>query len=75
MAAVGARALSVGVADLGGRAFLICCTVAGNVVVEMADTTQLTLPIPGAGIYEFNWSVIEVISSGTTATATYYNLY
>lgn len=74
-AAVGCTALTPGVADIGGRAFFISCTVAGNVTVLFANTTQLTMALPGPGVYEFNWAIIEVLTAGLTATATYYNLY
>lgn len=73
--AIGATAITPGVATIGGRAFFISCTVAGNVTVEFSDTSQLTMAIPAAGLYEFNWAVIEVLTGGLTATATYYNLY
>lgn len=72
-----ATAMTVGTTYPQGRALLISCTVAGNVVVTLADTTgdNITVALPSAGIYEFNWAVIKIVTSGTSATATYYNLY
>lgn len=71
-------ALVVGTAVTGssiGRALLISCTSSGNVVVQFQDGTQATIALPAAGIYEFNWVVNLIVTSGTTATATYYNLF
>lgn len=58
-----------------GRALLISCTVSGTVIATLADGVSiLTVTLPAAGIYEFNWAVTNV-SASSTATATYYNLY
>lgn len=55
------------------RAFRINCTVAGNVVVTLADGSSETIAAPvGYSIYPF--AVTQVVSAGTTATATYANL-
>lgn len=72
-----ATLMSVGSTYQQGRALLISCTVSGNIVVQLADTTgdNITVALPSAGVYEFNWAVTQIVSSGTTATATYYNLY
>lgn len=74
-AALGCLPLTPGVAGNAGRAFFIDCTGPGIVIVEFADTTQLTMHLQAAGVYEFNWSIIEVLSGGLTATASFYNLY
>lgn len=58
-----------------GRALLIDCTALGTVKVGFPDGSTLTVHVPAAGIYEFNWAVNQVYATGTSATATYYNLY
>lgn len=72
-----AVAMSVGTLYQQGRALLISCTVSGNVVIQLADTTgdNITVALPSAGVYEFNWAATKIVTSGTTATATYFNLY
>lgn len=72
-----ATAMTVGTVYQQGRALLIVvgASGAGNVVVQFPDSTTLTIAVANATTYEFNWSIIEIVSSGTTATATYYNLY
>lgn len=59
-----------------GRALLIVvgASGAGNVVVKLADGSSVTIAVANATTYEFNWAVIQITTSGTTATATYYNL-
>lgn len=57
-----------------GRALLISATVSGTVVATLASGFVVTVTIPSAGIYEFNWAVTN-ISNTSGATATYYNLY
>lgn len=69
--------LSVGTAvAVPGRALLIVVGASGtgNVVVQLSDSTTVTIAVANATTYEFNWAVTEIVSSGTTATATYYNL-
>lgn len=69
----GEVAMTVGTAYPAGRSLKINCTVAGNVTVTYADASTgvwraevgiMTLPI----------AVTKVNTSGTTATATYFNL-
>lgn len=71
-----AAALVVGTPVVPGRALLIVvgATGAGNVVVQLSDGTSVTIAVANATTYEFNWAVNQITSSGTTATATYYNL-
>lgn len=57
------------------RAFLANITASGNATVTMNDGTTVILAFPSAGIYEFNWSVIGVLSAGLTATGTFYALF
>jgi hypothetical protein len=70
-----AQAASVGTTYLAGRALHIICTVAGNVVVQFPDATTLTTAVANNTVYEYNWAVNQIVTSGTTATATYYILY
>jgi hypothetical protein len=74
----GAVALTVGVAATPLRAVGVLATVAGNVTFQFPDGSTLTLPVygsPSAPIWQiFPFAVTEILSSGTTATATYYNL-
>jgi hypothetical protein len=56
-----------------GISFLVICTVAGNVKVGMADGSTLTIPV-AVGLTQLPWSVAQVFVTGTTATATYFNM-
>lgn len=69
-----ATAMTVGTVYPAGRAVIISCTVTGNIVVKLADGSTMTLAVP-VGLLEFTWASIGIVTSGTTATATYYNLY
>jgi hypothetical protein len=57
-----------------GRQLLINCTVAGNVKVKFSDASTLTIPV-AEGLTVLPWAVIQVYVTGTTATATYTNLF
>ena len=69
----GAYALTVGTPALPGRVFAVICTTAGNVAVQFADGSTLTVPV-ATGLTLLPFMVAQVLSSGTTATATYANL-
>lgn len=56
-----------------GRAIVIQCSVAGNVVLKFPDSTTITLAAQANTLYELNWAIVQVVSA--TATATYNNLY
>lgn len=56
-----------------GRHFGVHCTVAGNVTVVFKNGTTLAWPVAVGGTI-FPWAVIGVKVTGTTATASYYNL-
>lgn len=56
-----------------GRAIQIVCTVAGNVELQMAGGGLCTVPVP-TGLTVLPYAVTEVLSTLTTATATYGNL-
>ena len=71
-AASSAVAYTVGVAiPLGGKALLINCTGAGSAVIQFQDGSTVTVNL-AVGLYEFNWAVIQIVSS--TATAQFWNL-
>ncbi len=57
-----------------GAMFRINCTVAGNVVVTLESGVDETIAAV-VGYLVLPYRVIAVKSSGTTATATYANLY
>lgn len=56
------------------RAILINVTVAGDVKLQLTDGNNITLSALPVGTYILPLQVIQVISSGTTATATYWDL-
>ena len=55
------------------RELMIIDTVAGNVKIGLAGGSTSTLPI-AVGITVLPWAVTQIFVTGTTATATYYNL-
>lgn len=56
-----------------GRQLLINCTVAGNVKVQFSDASTITIPVQ-VGLTILPWAATQIFVTGTTATATYYNL-
>lgn len=69
----GAAALTVGTAAAVGRAVGVVCTVAGNVALTLADASTITVPV-AVGFTVLPFAATTVNTSGTTATASYYNL-
>ena len=69
----GVTAMTVGTVYPVGRSLFINCTVAGNVKMLFFDGSTLTFPV-SAGPTILPFAVTEIVSSGTTATATYANL-
>ena len=57
-----------------GRLFVVNCTVAGNVTVRLRDATTHVIAVD-VGYFAYPYAVIGVNTTGTTATATYANLY
>lgn len=57
-----------------GSLFRINCSVAGNVVATLESGVDETIAVV-AGYFALPMRVVGVKSSGTTATATYANLY
>lgn len=57
-----------------GNQLRINCTVAGNVTVVLEDGTTEVIAV-SPGYFTFPYRVKRVNSTGTTATATYANLY
>jgi hypothetical protein len=63
----------VGVAQAAQRSVGILCTVAGNVNMQLSSGGTIIVPVlPGWQTFPF--ACTEILSSGTTATASYYNL-
>ncbi len=66
----GVVALAIGQMANPGRAFVVNCSVAGNVTVIFYDGSQSTYPVV-IGLNVFPFAVSELVSS--TATASYEN--
>lgn len=56
-----------------GRAFVANCTAAGTITLTFPDASTMTLNLPAAGTFEWNYAIVKVATG--TATATYYNLF
>lgn len=69
----GAVAMTVGTSYATQRSVGVLCTVAGNVMMTLSDASTLTIPVY-VGWQTFPFAASQVVSAGTTATATYYNL-
>lgn len=69
----GAVAMVVGTAQTAQRSVGILATAAGNVAMTLADASTITLPVY-IGWQTFPFAATAINSSGTTATATYFNL-
>jgi hypothetical protein len=65
--------MTVGTTYAPGRSLWINCTVAGNVAVTFFDGSTLIFAV-SVGPSMLPFAVTEVNSSGTTATATYYEM-
>jgi hypothetical protein len=65
--------LSVGVTAQPGRQIKITCTAPGNVVLKLSGGSTTVVPI-NVGVTLLPWQVVQVVTSGTTATATYENI-
>lgn len=71
----GAVAMTVGTSYAASDGIMINCTVSGNVVLTLYNGSQITIPVVANPMpYILPFSVSSVATSGTTATATYYNL-
>ncbi len=73
LGAQGAVAMSVGTTYAAQRNVGVVCTTAGNVVFMFPDGSTITVPV-AVGWQIFHFSVTQIVSAGTTAVATYYNL-
>jgi hypothetical protein len=69
----GATAMTTGTTYAAQRSVGVLATVAGNVEFQFPDASTITLPVY-AGWQTFPFACAQIVSSGTTATATYYNL-
>ena len=65
--------MTVGVNYAAQRSIGVLDTVAGNVTFTFADASTITLPVY-VGWNTFPFAVTSISASGTTATATYYEL-
>lgn len=52
------------------KALAVMCTVAGNVAVKLTTGATITVPV-AVGLVILPFCAISVLSTGTTATATY----
>lgn len=57
-----------------GRLFAVHCTVAGDITIRLRDASPHVIAVD-VGYSAFPFAVIGVNTTGTTATATYSNLY
>ena len=70
----GSVPMTVGTTYAAQRSVGVLATVAGNVTFTLADASTITLPVY-AGLWQVcPFAVTSIASSGTTATATYFNL-
>ena len=69
----GAVAMTVGTTYSAQRSVGVLATVAGNVQFQFPDASTLTLPV-FVGWQTFPFAATQIVSAGTTATATYFNL-
>ncbi len=69
----GAGAMTVGATTTAQRSVGVLCTAPGNVEFQFPDSSTLTLPV-FVGWQTFPFAVTQIVSAGTTATATYFNL-
>lgn len=69
----GVTAMTVGTVYAPGRSLYINATGPGNVKVAFFDGSTLVIPV-NVGITILPFAVTEIVSSGTTATATYAQL-
>lgn len=63
-------AAAVGATLAVGRALEIVVTAAGNVSLVLADNSTTTIPV-NVGLSIIPYGVKQIVSAGTTATATY----
>ena len=69
----GAVAMTIGTTYAAQRSVGVLCTVAGNMSLTLANGSTITLPVY-QGWQTFPFAATAINSSGTTATAIYYNL-
>lgn len=69
----GVVVMTVGVVYPVQRSVGILATISGNVTFEFTDNSTINLPV-FAGWQTFPFACKEIVSSGTTATASYYNM-
>jgi len=70
---VGAVAMTPGTTYAAARSVRVIATVAGNVVFQFPDASTLTEAVY-VGAQTFPYACTQIVSAGTTASATYFNL-
>jgi hypothetical protein len=68
----GAVAMTVGTTYAAQRSVGVLCTAPGNAVFQFPDISTVTLPV-FVGWQIFPFACTQIVSAGTTATATYFN--
>jgi hypothetical protein len=69
----GAASMTVGTVYPAQRSVGVLCTIAGNVQFQFSDGSTITLPVV-PGWQTFPFASTQIVPTGTTATATFYNL-
>ena len=69
----GVVAMTVGATYAVGRSVGVLATSSGKVTFQFSDASTLTLPV-STGWQTFPFACTAILSAGTTATATYYNM-
>jgi len=69
----GFTAMTVGTTYSSGIALQIICTIAGSVNIQLLNGTTFSLAV-SPGYYLLPYAVTQIVTSGTTATATYGNM-
>ena len=69
----GVIAMTVGVIYAPQRSVRVVATVAGNVAFQFPDGSSV-VDVIQVGIQTFPYACVQILSAGTTATASYYNI-
>ena len=70
---LGAVPMTVGTTYTAARSVRVIASVAGNVVFQFPDASTITEAV-NIGAQIFPYACTQIVSAGTTPTATYYNL-
>jgi hypothetical protein len=69
----GVVTMTVGTTYASARSVGVNCTAGGNVQLTLADTSTITLPA-SVGWQTYPFAATQIVSAGTTAAGTFYNL-